>query len=68
MAIYGSHVVDNINGNFGVTVDDEKMTWTSNPSGRVIEKPITLYFSRGGPVGSGRKFTIFPDGGVRPAF
>jgi hypothetical protein len=65
MTIYGSHVVDMMNGNFGVTIDDEKMTWTSNPPGKTISKPMTLYFSRGGPVGSGREFTILPDGTVR---
>jgi rhodanese-related sulfurtransferase len=67
MATYGSHVVDNIGGNYNVTVDDEKMAWTSNPPGRKIDKPVTLYCSRGGPVGSGKRFTILPDGSVKPA-
>lgn len=67
MDIFGAHVIDNINGNFGVTIDDEKMTWTSNPPGRVIAKPMKLYTSSGGPPGSGKQFTIMPDGTVRRA-
>jgi hypothetical protein len=66
MAIYRTHYVDPIHGSFGIVVDDETMTWTSDPPGRSLEKAVTAYFSRGGPPGSGRTFTVLPNGGVQP--
>jgi len=56
---------DPFGGNFIATIDDGTMTWTSTPPGRKIDKPIMMPFSRGGPVGSHRTFTIMPDGTVR---
>ena len=49
---------------FGIIVDEETMTWTSDPPGNDISEPITAYFSRegGGPIGSSKQFEVFPDG------
>jgi hypothetical protein len=52
-------------GNLVVTVDDETMTWTAIPQGKKIDKPMTMAFSKGGFPGSGRPFTIMPDGTAR---
>lgn len=50
---------------FGITVDDETMTWVSDPPGNDLTKPITAYFSRGGPIGSGKQFEVLPGGKAR---
>jgi hypothetical protein len=50
------------NNQFNILVDDEALTWTSDPAGRAILEPITGYFSRGGSIGSGKYFTVFPGG------
>lgn len=50
---------------FGIVVDAEKMTWTSDPPGNDLPRPYVLYFSRGGPIGSGKQFEVFPGGRAR---
>ena len=50
---------------FTITVDDETMTWVSDPPGDDITKPLTTYFSCGGPPGSGKRFQVFPGGRAR---
>jgi hypothetical protein len=50
---------------FGVVVDDETMTWTSDPKGEDLERPIigALYaVEGGGPIGSSKRFDVFPGG------
>jgi hypothetical protein len=49
----------------GIVVDAGKMTWTSDPPGNNIQQSYVLYFSRGGPVGSGKRFEVFPGGRAR---
>lgn len=62
---YRMHYANPIHGSFGIVVDDETLTWVSDPPGRDISEPIrSAYFAREGvnPPGSGRLFTIFPGG------
>lgn len=62
---YHNHIQDMGQGrSFTIIVDDQTMTWTTEPPGNNIAKPLTLYFSLkgGGPIGSGRNFTVLPGG------
>lgn len=49
---------------FTITIDDETMTWKSTPPGHDLEKRETMLFSRGGPIGSSKMFTVHPGGRV----
>ncbi len=51
-----------IGPSFGIVVDDATMTWTSDPPGHDINQPVTGYFTRGGPIGSGKQFQVCPGG------
>jgi hypothetical protein len=65
---YRGHLQDLAHGqSFGIVIDDETMTWSSDPPGGTIERPMTTYFPRegGGPPGSGRNFEVLPGGKVR---
>lgn len=50
---------------FGITINDEAMTWESDPTGHDLTEPVTAYFSRGGPPGSGKQFQVLPGGRAR---
>jgi hypothetical protein len=64
--IYRMHFSDMARARaFGIVVDDETLTWASDPAGHDLTEPITGYFSRGGPVGSGKQFEVFPGGRAR---
>jgi hypothetical protein len=54
---------------FGIIVDDQTLTWVSDPPGNDIAEPFTSYFTRegGGPIGSGRQFKVLPGGQARLA-
>ncbi|MGR4064775.1 MAG: hypothetical protein ACLQPV_04935 [Vulcanimicrobiaceae bacterium] len=60
--LYSHHIHDPGGEPFVVVVNDDTMTWASEPAGRTISKPRLLYFTHGGRRGSGRNFTIFPGG------
>ncbi len=50
---------------FGIIVDDQTMTWTTDPLGNDIPKPMMgVPFTREGssPIGSGKAFDLFPGG------
>lgn len=54
---------------FGIVVDDEALTWESDPPGNELPKPFAAYFSRegaGNPIGSGKRFEVMPGGRARP--
>jgi hypothetical protein len=66
--LYSCHFSDLPNQRaFGIVVDDETMTWTSEPPGQEIPAVWTGYFSRqgGGPIGSGKQFEVLPGGKAR---
>jgi hypothetical protein len=66
---YRMHYSHPIHGSFGIVVDDESMTWVSDPPGTEIAERIdAAYFSREGvnQPGSGRVFTLFPGGRAQP--
>lgn len=53
---------------FGVIIDDESMTWRSDPAGHDLSKPIFgQYAVREGdaPLGSGKTFDVYPGGRVQ---
>jgi hypothetical protein len=55
---------------FGIIVDDQTMTWTTDPQGNDIPEPMMgVPFTREGssPIGSGRAFDLFPGGKARPS-
>ena len=64
---YSGHIGTHPRGsNFRWTVDDETMTWESEPPGRTISKPVLgIYGSHGGPPGSGKAFDLLPGGTAR---
>ena len=47
---------------FGIVVDDSTMTWTTDPAGYTLDKPVPGYFTCGGPIGSGKQFVAHPGG------
>jgi hypothetical protein len=62
---YHNHVSDLPHGRaFRITVDDETLTWESDPPGNDISEAMTLYFTREGtnPPGSGKQFQVLPGG------
>jgi hypothetical protein len=51
---------------FGVVVDDETMTWRSDPPGHDLEQPFTAYFPRqDGALHKGKNFEVLPGGRAR---
>jgi len=69
---YYSHraALPGVSPSFMLIVDDETMTWESDPLENDVRSPIlNLRFSREGdrPIGSGKYFNIFPDGRVEEA-
>jgi hypothetical protein len=49
---------------FAIIVDDETMTWESDPQAKDIEDSMTTYFTSVGEPGTGREFTVLPGGRV----
>ena len=48
---------------FGIVVDDETMTWSSDPPGHDLDQALFgVYASRGGAPRSGKAFDLFPGG------
>lgn len=65
---YRTHFSDMANQRaFSIVVDDETLTWVSDPPGKDLFEPVTAYFTRvgGSPIGSGKQFEAFPGGKVR---
>ena len=60
--LYANHISNPVGESFLALVNDETLTWESQPPGKDIPKPMTLYFSCHGALGSGKNFTIFPGG------
>ena len=50
---------------FGIVVDEETMTWISDPPGIDIAESIVGYFGKGGPLWSGKQVEILPGGFAR---
>jgi len=60
---YSGHYNDPAHGSFGITVDDETMTWVSNPPGRDLrEAKQDVRLNKGGTPGAGKSFDLFPGG------
>jgi hypothetical protein len=50
---------------FGIVVDDQSMTWVSDPSGYNIPEPMINLRTIGEGLAPGKYFDIFPDGTAR---
>jgi hypothetical protein len=68
-----AHINDPILGSFGMTIDEDTMTWSSTPPGHDIREPmIGAYFKLVGepPPGrvfAGKNFDVYPGGKVGPS-
>lgn len=62
--LYSCHLagLPGVKPSFTINIDADSMTWESFPAGNDIDEPITMLFSRGGPIGSSKTFTVFPGG------
>lgn len=67
MSLYRMHFQNVAMGvSFGIVVDSEKLTWTSDPPGNDIPQPMDGYFTgEDHSIGSGKRFEIFPGGRAR---
>jgi hypothetical protein len=68
MAKYRNHYggAPGVLPSFGIVVDSETETWTSDPPGHDIPRPMVLYFTGGDhAIGSGKQYEVYPGGRAR---
>jgi hypothetical protein len=62
MGMYRTHYggAPGVEPSFGIVVDSDSLTWTSDPPGNDLRKPMLLYFTGGDhSIGSGKQFVRY---------
>jgi len=60
---YAVHLKDTVHGSFSITIDDETMTWVSNPPGHDLPQDMVgAHATKSGTPGPGKTFDLFRGG------
>lgn len=66
MPKYRAHLQNVLGHSFGIVVDSDDNSWTSDPPGYDIPRSMVAYFTGGDhAIGSGKQFEIYPGGMAR---